>query len=128
MTISNNGFKRVIPDEAMRDVLTGKVAYILVDKTGLTKFESKHALALFCIWIKKYLKNTKIILVLEDIKGFYKQNRREYINLGLISKGVYGGKVYEFNVRLPVQLLSDVLLFFLQTLISSKTPNSKIFS
>ncbi|KAL3286778.1 hypothetical protein HHI36_001273 [Cryptolaemus montrouzieri] len=45
MLISNEfGLKVVIPKEATRDVMSGKVSYYLVDEKGMTLFEPKHML------------------------------------------------------------------------------------
>lgn len=45
MLITTNGNRIVLPKEATRQVLSGRVAYYLVDDTGMTLFKPKHVFA-----------------------------------------------------------------------------------
>lgn len=92
--VCNNGFKHVFPKESTKDVLTGKVPYMLVDETGVTRFEPKHilnALKLDREHLEKYEDYECIgghhrILEEKPKKIRYK---RRYISMDFITKGIY---------------------------------------
>lgn len=99
MLISNYGFTTVIPKEATRDVLTGKVAYLLVDEKGITKFTPRHnilALELHGDRLEKYEDYPCIgghERVLEKT-GKPAKYKRRYIDIALIKRGLYRDGVY----------------------------------
>lgn len=94
MLVCNKGFKHVFPKESTKDVLTGKVPYMLVDETGVTRFEPKHilnALKLDREHLEKFedyecIGGHRRILEEKPKKIRYK---RRYISMNFISKGIY---------------------------------------
>lgn len=90
----------VIPAEATRDVLAGKVDYYLVEDTGMTLFKAKHCLSALKLDCKK--KHDRLLSfacigghqqVLENIR--IKKNkglgyRRKYLDPEVAAKGIYG--------------------------------------
>ncbi|KAK9871935.1 hypothetical protein WA026_015185 [Henosepilachna vigintioctopunctata] len=96
MLVSNEfGFKIVIPKEATRDVISGKVPYYLVDENGMTLFEPKHVL----VALKLDDEHRRRIQDFPCIGAHLRElpfrprkikYRRRYISPELIGKGIYG--------------------------------------
>lgn len=98
MLISGSGAALVIPAEARRDVLAGRVDYYLVDDTGMTLFKAQHCLSALKLDCKT--KQDRLIdfvcigghqRVLEEKKkkkglGY----RRRYLDPEVAAKGIYG--------------------------------------
>lgn len=96
MLISNGRFKHVIPREKTKDVLTGKVAYLLIEDTGVTRFEPKHILTALKLDRERLTKYEDYELIgghrrlLEKRPTTGRRYKRRYISLDLIAKGIYG--------------------------------------
>ena len=88
--------KVVYPHEATRDVLTGKVAYYLVEDDGVTKFPPRHV---FCaLGLPKSLRDKygeypcvgahqRFLDKKQTRRNSYK---RRYISPDLVARGLYG--------------------------------------
>lgn len=95
LLVSNlSGLNIVIPKEATRDVMSGKVSYYLVNEKGMTLFEPKHMM------IALKLNNTerRRIQDFPCIGAHYRElpyrprkikYRRRFISPELIGKGIY---------------------------------------
>lgn len=108
MLISNNGFRHVVPVEKTKDVLTGKVAYLLVDETGVTRFEPKHILNALKLDRERLTKyedyeciggHRRLLNERPDPKR--KRYKRRYVSMEYIAKGIYGVS----NLKIPFKYL-----------------------
>lgn len=95
--ISGPGAALVVPPEATRDVLAGRVDYYLVDGTGVTLFKAKHclsALKLDCKMQEERLLGYPCVgghqQVLEKPKKKGLGYRRRYLDPEVAAKGIYG--------------------------------------
>lgn len=97
LLISGPGAALVIPAEATRDVLAGRVDYYLVDDSGMTLFKARHclsALKLDCKTQQERLLGYACVgghqQVLEKIKKKGLGYRRRYLDPEVAAKGIYG--------------------------------------
>lgn len=100
MLVSNpSGLSIVIPKEATRDVMSGKVAYYLVNEKGMTLFEPKHMMVALKLdkQERRRIQDFSCIgahLRKLPIRPRKIKYRRRYISPELIGNGIYVSTMY----------------------------------
>ncbi|KAL1514016.1 hypothetical protein ABEB36_003345 [Hypothenemus hampei] len=112
MLIRGIGVHQVIPKEATRDVLTGKVPYYLVDdRDGVTLFPAKHTLAALKL-DQEHLEKFEDYTCLGGHERLIKERprkreglgyRRRYISPELLNRGIY---CVEMDIRIKALMLN----------------------
>lgn len=97
MLISGAGAALVIPAEARRDVLAGRVDYYLVDDSGMTLFKAKHCLSALKLDCKRQAERLIDYAcigghqrVLDDKKRKGLGYKKRYLDPEVAAKGIYG--------------------------------------
>ncbi|XP_066142450.1 uncharacterized protein Rab23 isoform X4 [Euwallacea fornicatus] len=112
MLIRGIGVHQVIPKEATRDVLTGKVPFYLVDdKDGVTLFPAKHALAALKLDQEK-VEQLEDYTCLGGHQRIFEERpkkregmgyRRRYISPELLTRGIYW---VDISIRIKALMLT----------------------
>lgn len=98
LLISGPGVDLVVPPEARRDVLAGRVDYYLADASGVTLFRAKHIFAALKLEKEKQHRYEDYICIGAHQRVLQRQGkprvglgyRRRFISPDLIKRGIYG--------------------------------------
>lgn len=96
--VTGPGVNFVIPAEATRDVLTGRVDYYLADDSGVTLFKAKHIFAALKLAKEKQERYEDYSCIGAHQRVLQKRSRprvglgyrRRYLSPELIRRGIYG--------------------------------------